>query len=202
MNNNFSILSDIIKNRRSIKPAMFNGNKIPDEQIEQLLELADWAPTHTFSEPWRFVVYSGEKVNDFSRQHALLYQQFTPAEKFMQGKFDSIIANGKKSSHLIVCIMRRSNEKIPVMEEMAAVSCAVQNILLGAQALDIATLWSTGGMVLHTAMKNHFQLNEQDHILGILFLGKTSEQVAGHRKIALSEKVVWEYQRTKKGMRK
>ncbi|CAN5211788.1 NAD(P)H nitroreductase [soil metagenome] len=172
---------------------MFNGNKIPDEQIEQLLQLADWAPTHTFSEPWRFVVYSGEKVNDFSRQHALLYQQFTPAEKFMQGKFDSIIANGKKSSHLIVCIMKRSNEKIPVMEEMAAVSCAIQNILLGAQALDIATLWSTGGMVLHTAMKNYFQLNEQDHILGILFLGKTSEQVAGHRKIALSEKIVWEY---------
>ena len=89
--------------------------------------------------------------------------------------------------------MKRSNEKIPAMEELAAVSCAVQNILLGAQALDIATLWSTGGMVLHSAMKNHFQLNEQDHILGILFLGKTSEQVAGHRKIALSEKIVWEY---------
>ena len=192
MNNHFSILSDIIKNRRSIKPAMFNGNKIPDEQIEQLLELADWAPTHTFSEPWRFVVYSGEKVNDFSSQHALLYQQFTPAEKFMQGKFDGIIANGKKSSHLIVCIMKRSNEKIPVMEELAAVSCAVQNILLGAQALDIATLWSTGAMALHPAMKNHFQLNEHDHIIGILFLGKTNEHAEGQRKIALSEKIVWE----------
>ncbi|MDB5277269.1 MAG: nitroreductase [Ferruginibacter sp.] len=192
MNNDFSTLSDIIKNRRSIKPAMFNGNKIPHEQIEQLLELADWAPPHTFSEPWRFVVYSGKKVNDFSRQHALLYQQFTLAEKFMKGKFDSIIANGEKSSHLIVCIMKRSNEKIPAMEELAAVSCAVQNILLGAQALDIATLWSTGGMILHPAMKNYFQLNEQDHILGILFLGKTNEHNEGHRKIALSEKVVWQ----------
>ena len=120
---------------------MFNGNKIPDEQIEQLLELADWAPTHTFSEPWRFVVYSGEKVNDFSRQHALLYQQFTPAEKFMQGKFDSIIANGKKSSHLIVCIMKRVNEKIPVIEEMDAVSLALQYILVGAKHLNIEKHW-------------------------------------------------------------
>jgi nitroreductase len=192
MNNDFSILSGIIKNRRSIKPALFNGNKIPDEQIEQLIELADWAPTHTSSEPWRFVVFSGEKVNEFSRQHALFYQQFTPAEKFMQGKFDSIIANGERSSHLIVCIMKRSNEKIPVMEEMAAACCAVQNILLGAAALDIATLWSTGGMTLHPAMKNHFQLNELDEILGILFLGKTDEHIEGKRKIALSEKVVWE----------
>ena len=171
---------------------MFNGNKIPDEQIEQLLELADWAPTHTFSEPWRFVVYSGEKVNDFSRLHARLYQQFTPAEKFMQNKMDGIIANGEKSSHFIVCIMKRSNEKIPVMEEMAAVACAVQNILLGAAALDIATLWSTGGMVLSPAMKNHFKLNGQDEIMGLLFLGKTNERIESKRKIALSEKVVWE----------
>jgi nitroreductase len=192
MNNSFSILSNIIKNRRSIKPALFNGNKIPDEQIDQLLELADWAPTHTFSEPWRFVVYSGEKVNEFSKQHALLYQQFTPADKFMQNKCDGIISNGEKSSHLIVCIMKRSNEKIPVMEEIAAVSCAVQNILLGAAALDIAALWSTGGMALNPAMKNYFQLNEPDAILGILFLGKTDEQVEGKRKVPLSEKIVWE----------
>jgi nitroreductase len=192
MNDDFSVLSAIIKKRRSTKPALFNGGKIPDEQIEQLLELADWAPTHTFSEPWRFVVYSGEKVNEFSKQHALIYQQFTAAEKFMQGKVDSIIANGEKSSHLIVCIMKRSNDKIPAMEETAAVACAVQNILLGAAALDIAALWSTGGMMLSLAMKNHFQLNEQDQIMGLLFLGKTNEQIEGKRKIALSEKVVWE----------
>jgi nitroreductase len=158
----------------------------------QLLELADWAPTHTFSEPWRFVVYSGDKVNAFSRQHALLYQQITPEEKFMQNKFDSIIANGEKSSHLVVCIMKRSNEKIPVMEEIAAASCAVENILLGAAALDIAVLWSTGGITLNPAMKKHFQLDEQDQILGILFLGKTDEVVEGKRKIPLSEKIVWE----------
>lgn len=192
MYNNFSILADIIKSRRSIKPALFNGGKIPDEQIEQLLELADWAPTHTYSEPWRFVVYSGEKVNEFSKQHALLYQQFTTAEKFMQGKFDSIIANGKRSSHLIVCIMKRSNEKIPVVEELAAVSCAVQNILLGAEAMGIAALWSTGGMTLQPAMKNYFQLNAADEMVGILYMGKSDERLKGERKIPFSEKIVWE----------
>ena len=41
-------------------------------------------------------------------------------------------------------------------------------------------------------MKNHFQLNEHDHIVGMLFLGKTDEHIGGQRKIALSEKIVWE----------
>lgn len=192
MSNKFSIISEIIKNRRTTKPALFNGKKIPDEQIKQLLELADWAPTHTLSEPWRFVVYSAEKVNEFSRLHAHFYQQNTPPEKFMQGKYEGIISNGKNSSHLVVCIMKRSNEKIPVMEEMAAASCAVQNILLGATALDIASLWSTGGMILHPVVKQHFELNAADELLGILFLGYSDEKVEGKRRIALSEKVKWE----------
>ncbi len=187
----FSILSTTIKTRRTTKPSQFNGNKIPDEQVAQLLELADWAPTHTYSEPWRFVVYGGNKVNEFSMQHALLYQQFTPTDKFMKGKFDGIIANGEKSSHIIVCIMKRTNYKLPVIEEIAAVSCAVQNILLGATALGIASLWSTGGMVLHPAMKNLFELDEADEIVGQLFLGYSNEKIEGVRKIALSEKIVW-----------
>ena len=87
--------------------------------------------------------------------------------------------------------MKRTNYKLPVIEEIAAVSCAVQNILLGATALGIASLWSTGGMVLHPAMKNLFELDEADEIVGQLFLGYSNEKIEGVRKIALSEKIVW-----------
>ncbi len=47
-------------------------------------------------------------------------------------------------------------------------------------------------MELTPSIKNHFQLNEQDEIVGILFWGKTDEQVEDKRKIALGEKIVWE----------
>jgi hypothetical protein len=41
---------------------------------------------------------------------------------------------------VIIAIMKRGNlPKIPAFEEMAATSCAVQNLLLGATALDMAT---------------------------------------------------------------
>ncbi len=191
MNQNFSTLASIIKNRRSIKPALFNGEKIEDDTVEQLLQLADWAPTHTFSEPWRFVVYSGDALTNFSRDHAELYKANTPGEKFTQAKYDSIIANGEKASHLLVCIMKRSNDKIPVMEELASVACAVQNILLGAETLAVAALWSTGGMALHPSMKDYFHLQQEDQVMGLLYLGKTNETVEGKRKIPLAEKIQW-----------
>lgn len=42
----FEVVSGIIKKRRTVKPAKMNGKSVPDEQVKQLLELADWAPTH------------------------------------------------------------------------------------------------------------------------------------------------------------
>jgi hypothetical protein len=56
MNNDFFILSGIIKNRQCLKPALYNGNKIPDQKIEQLPELADWA-THSYF--FRTVAFCG-----------------------------------------------------------------------------------------------------------------------------------------------
>ena len=63
----FNVLQHIVTARRSIKPAVFNGKKIEDHQIRQLLELANWAPTHGFTEPWRFVVYSASAAVDRKR---------------------------------------------------------------------------------------------------------------------------------------
>jgi hypothetical protein len=40
--------------------------------------------------------------------------------------FDGIIASKEKLLYLVLCMMECSNEKISVMEEMSATSCAVQ----------------------------------------------------------------------------
>src|SRR5215467_1901491 len=88
MNDRFKIIADVIKNRRSIKPVKMNGKKIPDEQISEILQLANWAPTHGRTEPWRFIVYSNEKVKEFCRDHAELYRTHTPPEKFEQANYE------------------------------------------------------------------------------------------------------------------
>lgn len=192
MEDNFSILSDIIKSRRSTKPAQMNGNKIPDEQVEQLLELADWAPTHGNTEPWRFIVYAGDQVKLFCIQHAELYKANTTPENFLQANYNKIAQNGDNASHLIIAVMQRGKLlKIPAPEEEAATAVAIQNILLGATALDIASFWSTGGLVHNPAMKTFLQLREEDIVMGIIFLGYSDITPTGKRIIPLTEKVKW-----------
>jgi nitroreductase len=190
MDNTFSIIADIIKTRRSTKPVAMNGKRISDDQVHSLLELADWAPTHGFTEPWRFVVYANPP--EFCHQHAELYKQSTSAENFDQAVYNKFYEQGDKASHVIITVMKRGNlPKIPVIEEVEAVACAVQNILLGATALGIASFWSTGGMALRPPMKDFLKLSEDDHVIGILYLGYADRQSAGSRTIPLEEKITW-----------
>jgi nitroreductase len=192
MNNLFSIVSQIIQSRRSIKPAKMNGKKIPDEQVKGLLQLANWAPTHGRTEPWRFIVYSGDKVKEFCYQHAELYRALTPKAKFEEGSYDKQLHYGDLASHLIIALMQRGNSpKIPALEEIAATAAAVQNILLGATAAGITSFWSTSGMTHHPAMKDFLKLRKEDVIMGFVYLGYSDGQLEGKRQTSMDEKVVW-----------
>jgi nitroreductase len=190
--NKFTALQETVVNRRSTKPAVLNGKKIADEQIRQLLELANWAPTHGNTEPWRFIVYSEEAVQRFCQEHAGLYKQFTPQEKFTAAKYEKQLHNGDKASHLIVVYMKRgSNPNITAREELCATAAAVENILLGAEALGIAVLWSTGGMLLHPVMHEYFGLESEDVLLGMLYMGYTDEPVKPGKRGPAEEKISW-----------
>jgi len=190
MDHIFSTISTIVKNRRSTKPVMMNGKKISDNQIYSLLELADWAPTHGFTEPWRFVVYANPA--EFCHQHAELYKQNIAAENFDKAVYNKLFTQGDKASHVIIAVMKRGKlPKIPVVEEVEAVACAVQNILLGATALGIASFWSTGGMASKLPMKNFLSLGEDDHLIAVLYLGYADQYPVGTRIIPLGDKIKW-----------
>jgi nitroreductase len=193
MNEDFQRLRQIIQSRRTIKPVQLNGQQIPNAQIKELLALADWAPTHGHTEPWRFIVYAGEKVKEFCAAHAQLYRQNMAPESFQESKEEKLRHMGDKASHVVVAYMQRGNlPKIPELEEIAATACAIQNLLLGATALGIASYWGSGGMAYYPAMKEMLDLGEEDLVLGILYLGYSDkEKPAGKRVVPLEEKVRW-----------
>lgn len=189
----FPVLQKLISTRRSTKPAVMNGKQIDPEQIRELLALADWAPNHANTEPWRFVAYSNEGLQKFCLDHADLYRAHTPQDKFTEAKYQNLVNMGKTVSHAVLVYMRRTPDaKIPMLEEYAAVAAAIQNILLGAEALSISVLWSTGGMVHHPSMKNYLGITEEDIVMGLLYMGYSDELAKpGKRSIPLDEKVLW-----------
>jgi nitroreductase len=192
MNEPFGLIEKVIAGRRTVKPQQMNGGIVPHEDMAAILALADFAPTHGITEPWRFVVYSGVEVIEFCSQHATLYQLNTDPGRFEQGKYDKLLHMGDKASHIVIAIMHRGDlPKIHAWEEKAATACAVQNILLGASAMGIAAYWGSGGMAQHNAMKHFLNLREEDFVMGILYFGYSDKEPPFTRKIPFDEKVRW-----------
>jgi nitroreductase len=92
-------------------------------------------------------------------------------EKFKQSKFDKLARKIKMSSHIIMIGCKHDVEvNLPKWEEIAAVSCAVQNIYLSATAAGFGGYWSSPSFIIANANK-YFNLDEDEVCLGMFYIG-------------------------------
>jgi nitroreductase len=170
-------LNRLIAERRSIYPKMYTGELVDDSIVHKLLENANWAPTHRFTEPWRFNVYKGEGIKKLAEFQANLYKEKVTKEGgFDEAKHEKLLKKPLLCSHIISIGMKRDPKaSIPEMEEVAAVSMAVQNMYLTATAYGVGCYWGTGGITFYEEAKPFFGLGEEDKLMGFLFIGIPSE---------------------------
>lgn len=192
MNQLTRTINELIKSRRSTKPRLFNGNKIDNSIVWQILENANWAPTHGLTQPWRFKVFTDSGLEKLADFQANLYLQLTPEEKVKPEKFERMKTNILKSSHVIViCMERQKSEKIPRIEEIEAVACSIQNMTLTAHAYGICSFWGSGGVTYTQELKDFLKLAEQDICLGYLYLGYSDNPTTESRRDPIQSKVEW-----------
>lgn len=192
MNTTVNTLNHIVRHRRSIKPERYTGVAVADEIVHEMLENARWAPTHALTEPWRFFVFTGDGLQKFAHFQSELYKTITAPDQFNENKYNGLRNTPLKASHIILIGMsRQETQKIPVMEEIAAVSCAVQNMMLTATAHGIGSYWSTSGVVFKPEMKTFLGLGENDQCLGMLYIGNYNGEVIDSTRKPISDKSEW-----------
>lgn len=199
---------NLIKSRRSIMPKDLNGEEVTQEEVDLLLEAANWAPTHQRCEPWRYTVIKGgagasdylDRVEDWYSEHKeeitdQEYQQFTRKVAGCKNVWPG------KVSHLIIIGMKRQaleDKRLPEWEEICATAASVQNLHLALTSIPgLGGFWSS-----HTwcrswrdsaAMREFCGLeDEEDRVFGCMVIGRvdSDKSFKGHRR-DLSEKVIW-----------
>jgi len=192
MKYNSTQLSDIIKNRRSIKPESFSGDEVSREDILLILHNARWAPTHGMTQPWFFKVFRGDGIRKLSEFQSEKYKEITSKEKFNVKIYDKLKERPHLASAVIlICMRRQKSEKIPEVEEIEAVACAVQNMFLTATAMGVAAYWGSGGLTYTDEMKEFLGLDTNDKCLGFFYLGTPKgEWPKGERK-PVNDYVEW-----------
>lgn len=189
-------VTKIIRGRRSLFVSQFKENDpVDDTIIEEMLENANWAPTHKLTQPWRFIVYTGEGLKKFADYQADLYKM--RAEKngtpFLEATYTKFKESPLKASHVIAILMKRTEGSgIPVMEEIAAVSMAVQNMYLTASAHGLAAYWGTGGPTFWPEAREDFGLEGEDMLMGFFYVAKPGiESWPEGKRDAIGNKVAW-----------
>jgi nitroreductase len=181
---NLSEINELIKSRRTIYPEQFSDRKVHREQIELLLNNAHWAPNHGNTQPWRFHVFMDESRQRLSDFLAKTYLEITPKESQNDMKLAKLLARPLKSSVVIaICMERQPEEKIPEIEEIEAVACAIQNLHLSCTAYGLGGFWSTPKLIYSTQMNAFLNLGEKDKCLGLFYIGYPAiEWPTAHRK--------------------
>lgn len=183
-------VSQLIRKRRSIVPKFYVNKPIPKEIIEEVLENANWAPTHRLTQPWRFKVFTGESVEKLALYMGDFFNHNTPTDQITEEKYEKSMENPRRSACVIaICMQKDGENRIPEWEEISSVAMAVQNMWLTCSAYDIGSYWSSPRAALEA---NEFLgLAEGERCLGLFYMGYHEAPELQGKRTPIADKVEW-----------
>jgi nitroreductase len=186
-------VTQAVQSRRSV--GRVKQDPVPRELVEKILESAVHAPNHKITEPWRFHVFIGKGRGELARARAelarILAETEGEEEELAAGRISRERKKAFRAPVVIAVISRGGRDEVETLENYAACAAAVQNMLLTAHALGLATIWRTGLQAYHPYMREFFGLEAGDKIVAYLYLGYPDVEERPRRREPASSKTVW-----------
>ncbi|HEV7483418.1 MAG TPA: nitroreductase [Solirubrobacterales bacterium] len=146
-----------IRTRRTHKA--FGPAPVPREQLEQLFELADWAPNHHLTVPWRFrVVGPGS-----------LLRLKGAAGPEGAAKLD-------RCPTLVVVSSVLDEDPVRREEDLHSTAVAAYIVLLAAHARGLAGYWRSPGLLRGEEGRAAVGLPAGERFVGLLHLGQPRQE--------------------------
>jgi nitroreductase len=146
-----------IRTRRTHK--VYGPEPVDREMLEELLDLARWAPNHNLTNPWRFRVIG-------PRTLAALKEAAGPEAA---AKLD-------RAPTLVAVTALLEGDPVQDEEDLHATAAATYAILLGAHARGLAAYWRTPGVLRAPEGRAALGLEEAEHFVGLVYLGPPRQE--------------------------
>jgi nitroreductase len=153
-------VDDAIRGRRTHKS--FAPEPVPRAVLEELFELARFAPNHHLTQPWRFRVLGPESL-------ARLQEAAGPTEA----------PKLERAPTLVVASARLTGAQQQDEEDVCATAAAVYAVLLGAHARGLASYWRTPAVLRTREGREAVGVPDGERVLGLIHLGRPVTQPAG-----------------------
>ncbi len=152
-------IEQAIRTRRTHKA--FGREPVRRETLDELFELARWAPNHHGTNPWRFRVLGRDALARLKRA----------AGKEQAAKLE-------RAPTLVLASAALSGEELQEEEDLHAAAIAVYIVLLVAHARGFAGYWRTPAVLRTPEGRAAMGLAQQERVLGLIHLGSPRQQSA------------------------
>jgi nitroreductase len=146
-------LEHAIRTRRTHKA--YAPEPLDRETLDELFELARWAPNHKLTNPWRFRVLGPGAL-----------------ERLKQASGDPVAAAKlNRAPTLVVVSATQSGDPVIDDEDVLAAATAAYVVLLAAHGRGLAGYWRTPGVLRGAAGRAALRIPDDERVLGLLHLG-------------------------------
>lgn len=175
MTTTFDDLSELIRSRRT-SMLVDSSREVPTEIVEQLCALAQWAPNHKRTWPWRFALFTGTGRN---RLGEAFVADMNDRDYGDEGKRAKTLTKYTRTPAVLVIGAAADDNPSRHDENRDAVAAGIQNVLLGATALGLASYWGTAPLIDSPRVLALCGFEPDVRIINVMYLGWAKDVPTG-----------------------
>jgi nitroreductase len=145
-------VENAIRERRTHKA--FGPDPVERETLEELLELARWAPNHNLTNPWRFRVLGPESLR-----------------RLKEAAGPEGAAKLDRAPTLVAASVVQTGDPVQDEEDLCAAAVAVYVVLLAAHARGLVGYWRTPGVLRTPEGRAALGIPDDERFVGLIHLG-------------------------------
>lgn len=182
-------LVELIKSRRSVRK--FKPVNIPHEVIENILDLARWAPSAHNSQPWRCVVVDDEKVKEkLAKKMGEIWLSDMLKDGVSKAKAEEIVRLEswdritKSPVIIIVCLTMEDMHKYPderrrraeYLMGVQSVAAYIQTLLLSTHYYGLSACWVCAPLFCQKVVRRVLGLPQKIEPQAMIVIGYADEK--------------------------
>jgi nitroreductase len=148
---------EAIRSRRTHKA--YGADPVDRATLDELLELARWAPNHNLTNPWRFRVLGPRSL-----------------ERLKEAAGADGAAKLDRAPTLVAASVVEANDPVQREEDLAAASVATYIVLLAAHARGLAGYWRTPEVLRTDAGRAALGVGHDERVIGLIHLGPARQE--------------------------
>lgn len=138
------------------------------DELSAILNCGMRVPDHGGLTPWHFTVIKDDGLLRLSE----IYTQALFSDGAQQSKLDKVAKMPLRAPLIIMISTKyKQHEKVPKQEQLVAAGCSAHAMQMAAFALGYGAMWRTGELSYHAEVKANLNVDENNDIIGFLYIG-------------------------------